>query len=250
MPCPPYAAVEHAAACLDRSDTMSRNTRTTALLGALAVLGASCARGPDAGSKSDTAQAPVVTESPGALATRREAQETFDRARAALQRKDFTAATTELANAAAFMRGQAQDAQADARPALERAAATFDTLAIQVTTGNVQAKTLDRAFASANRAEAQHHLLRAKDAVEKNDNARAGEELTMSVDHLERALKDAGRQADAAVMSAMADARTFADKMMKGMAAAPDEAKKVTDQLGDRIRRLGPDVAEGVKVRK
>lgn len=231
---------------------MSSNTRTTALLGALAVLGASCARGPEAGSKTDTAQAPapVVTASPGALATRREAQETFDRARAALQRKDFTAAKTELASAAAFMRSQAQDDQSDAKPALERAAAVFDTLAAQVTTGNVQTKTLDRAFASANRAEAQHHLLRATDAIAKNDNARAGEELTMSVDHLERAMKDAGRVSDAAVKSALADARTLAAEMMKGVAAAPDEAKKVTDQLADQIRRLGGDVAERIKVRK
>jgi hypothetical protein len=246
------SAPERAAAFLGRSDTMSRNTRTTTLLAALAVLGASCTRGPEAGSKSDTAQAapPVVTASPGALASRREAQETFDRARAALERKDFTSAKTELANAAAFMRTQAQEAQSDAKAGLERAAAAFDTLATSVSTGTVQAKTLDRAFASANRAEAEHHLLRAKDALAKNDNARTGEELTMSVDHLERAVRDAGRQADAALKSAMADARTLAGEMMKGAAATPDEAKKVTDQLGDQIRRLGGEIVEGVKVRK
>ena len=231
---------------------MSSNTRTTTLVGVLAVLGMSCAREPKVESKADTAQAPAraVTASPGALATRREAQETFDRARTALQRKDFATAKTELGNAATFMRSQAQDSQGDDKPALERAAAGFDSLAAQVATGNVQAKTLDRAFARANRAEAEHHLLRAKDAVAKSDNARAGEELTMSVDHLERALQDAGRQADAGVKSAIAEARTLAGEMMKGMAAAPDEAKKVTDQLADQIRRLGSDISESVKVQK
>lgn len=230
---------------------MSRNTRTTTLLGALAVLGASCARGPEVGSKSDTTQpAPVVTASPGALATRREAQETFDRARAALQTKDFATAKTELTDAAAFMRTQAQEAEGDARSALERAAAGFDTLVAQVSSGNVRPAMLDRAFARANRAEAEHHLLRAKDAVAKQDNARAGEELTMSVDHLERAMKDAGGQADADVKSALADARSLAGEMMKGVAATPEKAKKVTDQLEAQIRRLSSDVAERVKVRK
>ena len=231
---------------------MSSNTRSTTLVGVLAVLVMSCAREPKAESKADTAQAPsrVVTASPGALATRREAQETFDRARAALQRKDFAAAKTELGDAAAFMRSQAQDSQGDDKPALEGAAAGFDSLAALVVTGNVQSKTLDRAFARANRAEAEHHLLRAKEALTKSDNGRAGEELTMSVDHLERALQDAGRQADAAVKSAMAEARTLAGEMMKGVAAAPDEAKKVTDQLTDQIRRLGSDFSESVKVQK
>jgi hypothetical protein len=228
---------------------MLRSTRTRMLLVGLAVLGTSCAR--DSGSKTDTAQpAPAVTESPGALATRREAQETFDRARAALQQRDFATAKTELGNAAAFMRSQAQEAQGDARPALERAAAEFDTLSAQLSKGNVQVRMLDRAFARANRAEAEHHLLRAKDAVAKQDNARAGEELTMSVDHLERALKDAGQQADAAVTSALADTRTLAGELMKGVAATPDEAKKVTDRIEAQIRRLSSDVAEKVKVRK
>jgi hypothetical protein len=231
---------------------MSSNARTATLLGALAVLGASCARGPEAGSKTDTAPAaaPTVTASPGALATRREAQETFDSARAAFQKKDFAAAKTELANAASFMRNQVQEAQSGAVPALQRAAAVFDTLATQVSAGTVDAKTLDGAFARANRAEAEHHLLRAKDALAKSDNSRAGEELTMSVDHLERAMQDAGRQADAAVQSAMANARTLAGRMMKGAAATPDEAKKVTDGLADQIRRFDAEVAEGVKVRK
>lgn len=232
---------------------MSSNARTATLLGALAVLGASCARGPEAGSKTDTAQAaaaPTVTASPGALATRREAQETFDSARAAFQKKDFAAAKTELANAASFMRNQVQEAQSGAVPALQRAAAVFDTLATQVSAGTVDAKTLDRAFARANRAEAEHHLLRAKDALAKSDNSRGGEELTMSVDHLERAMQDAGRQADAAVKSAMANARTLAGQMMKGAAAAPDEAKKVTDGLADQIRRFDAEFAEAVKVRK
>lgn len=231
---------------------MFTNTRIAVVLGALALIGSGCAKGPEAGAKSDTAQVPtrVVTASPGALATRREAQEAFDRARAALQQKDFTTAKTELSSAAAFMRTHAQDALADAKPALERAAAAFDTLATQVSTGNIQAKTLDRAFASANRAEAEYHLLRAKDAVAKTDNARAGEELTMSVDHLERAMKDAGRQSDAAVQRALADARTLAGEMMKGVAATPDEAKKVTDQIADQIQRLDAFLAAGIKVQK
>jgi hypothetical protein len=44
---------------------------------------------------------------------------------------------------------------------------------------------LDRAFINVNRAEARYHLLHAGGAIANGDNERAGEELTMSVDHLE-----------------------------------------------------------------
>lgn len=71
----------------------------------------------------------------------------------------------------------------------------------------------------------------------------------MSVDHLERGAKDAGRLADAAVQAAVADARTLASEMMKGTAAVPDEARKVTEQLETQIRRLGADVAAKTKMR-
>ena len=61
----------------------------------------------------------------------------------------------------------------------------------------------------------------------------------MSVDHLERAAKDARREGDGAVQAAIADTRTLAGEMVKGVAAAPDEITKVSEELERAITRLG-----------
>ena len=186
-----------------------------------------------------TAREPATAESPGALFTRHEAQASLDRARVAFQRKDLEASRSELADAAGFMRTEAQEVGGDARETLRRAADELDSLAARVAKGEVRTtKTLDRFSLCVNRAEATHHLLRAKDAIAKGDHTRAGEELTMSVDHLERAAKDAGQQTDAAVRAAVADTRTLAGEMLKGVHAVPDEVTKVTEELENAILRL------------
>lgn len=183
--------------------------------------------------------APVVIESPGALAMRREAQEMFDDARAALARKDFRGEHAALLSAADFMRAEAGNASGGARSALERAAEQLERLAERAGKGEPHsAGLLACAFVDAHGAEALHHLLRAKTAMGARDNVRAGEELAMSVDHLERAVKDAGRESDAAVQTGIADARSLAVEMMKGMVAMPDEERRVTEEIEHAVRRL------------
>jgi hypothetical protein len=211
-------------------------TRITALL-ALALV-AGCQKTEQ--STLDTAAVPAVTEAPGALATRHEAQEALDRARLAFERKDFTVSKSELADAAAFMRTQAQEAAGEAQAALQRAANELDALGDSISKGQVvSVAALDRVSLSVNRAGATFHLQRVKDAVTNRDNTRAGEELTIAVDHLERAGKDAGRQTDAVISAAIAGARTLAGELMKGVGAVPDEMTKVTDDIANAIGRVG-----------
>lgn len=216
---------------------MSIATRITPLLVLALVPG--CQK-TERGASLDTAAVAAVAESPGALATRHEAQEALDRARLAFERKDFAVSKTELADAAAFMRTQAQEAAGDAQASLLRAADELDALGDSISKGQVAAiASLDRASLSVNRAGANFHLQRVKDAVANRDNTRAGEELTITVDHLERAAKDAGRQTDAVIRTAIADARTLAGELMKGVGAVPDEMTKVTDALANAIGRVG-----------
>ena len=218
---------------------MSSLTRTAAQVLALGLVVAGCQR-EEMPSPTDTAAAAaVLTESPGALATRHEAQAMIDRARVALERKDFEVSRSELADAAVFMRTEAQEVGGEARETLIRAADELDTLATWVARGEVTTRAaLDRASLRANRAEATHHLLRAKDAIAARDQVRAGEELTMSIDHLERAANDAGQRTDLVVRTAVADARTLASEMIKGVFAVPDEVTKVTDELANAILRV------------
>jgi hypothetical protein len=189
----------------------------------------------------DTTQgAAVVIESPGALATRHEAQEYLDRARAAFAQRQYDTMRAELADAAAFLRTEAQETDGDAGAPLRRAAAELDSLTTRVATGAPPTvRAVDRALINTNRAEARYHLLRAGGAIANGENQRAGEELTMSVDHLERAAKDARRPADPAVRTAIADARSLAGEMMHHMGVVPDEAWRVTEQLERAIDRIG-----------
>jgi hypothetical protein len=218
---------------------MPTTARISALLAVVIVTGCN---GPEARlSSSDTTPAvPVYTESPGALATRHEAQESLDRARTAFEQRQLETMRAELADAAAFLRTEAQQTEGDAGLPLRGAAAELDSLARRAASGELPTvRAVDRAFINMNRAEARYHLLRAGDAIANGENDRAGEELTMSVDHLERAAKDAARQADATVQTAIADARTLAGEMMKGMGAVPDEAWRVTEELERAIDRIG-----------
>lgn len=189
---------------------------------------------------SDTGwSAPVVTESPGALATRHEAQESLDRARLAFQRKYFDLVESELANAAAFLRTEAQESEGEPREELRRAADVLDVVVARVSRAQIRdIAALDRASLDVNAAEATFHLLRAKEAIVRHDNVRAGEELIMCVDHLERAAKDAGRQDDPAVETVIADVRTLAREMMAGMGVVPDEVTKVSEAVESVIGRV------------
>jgi hypothetical protein len=212
--------------------------RTTTTL-TLAVLVAACQR---------TAQHPpadtgrslrTVVESPGALATRRETQDALERARLAFERKDARLATFELKDAAAFIRTEAEEVGSEARAALRYAADELDTLVTRIAKGDVRsAAPFVTASLTVNRAEAAFHLQWATDALAKADNARAADELTMTVDHLERAAKDAGRETDPVIDSAIADARTLAGELAKGVAAVPDERMRVTEGLANAITRF------------
>lgn len=210
---------------------------------AITVVAAGCQRGERREPADTGAATRAVTESPGALATRREAQEALERARLAFERKDSLVAQSELKDAATFLRTEAQQAVGEGQAALRRAAGELDALGDRIAKGELRsAAALVTASLTVNRAEAAYHLQRAKDAVAQAANTRAAEELTMTVDHLERAAKDAGRQADTVVASAIAKARTLASELTTGVAAVPDEMTKVTDGLSNAIVRLGGDL--------
>ena len=181
--------------------------------------------------------APIVVESRGALATRREAQDLFDRAQTALVRRDYATEANSLLSASDFFRTEARNASEEARSALERAAQHLERLADRAGKREPHpVRLLACAFAEAHGAEALHHLFRAKEAIAARDNVRAGEELAMSVDHLERAVRDVGLRADTTTQTAIADARSLAVEMMRGMAVVPDEEFRVTEEIGRAVR--------------
>jgi len=180
---------------------------------------------------------PVAAPSP--MATRQEAQESFDGARAALVREDYGESARHLADAAAFMRSHAAQAEIGALAALQGSARELEMLAERLTRGEpLTTRMLDRVVANANRAEGQHHLTRAAAAIADLDYGDAGEELLMAVDHLERSALDLHRPNAADADPALSDARALGRSMVLGGVPTHGEARRVIRQLEGELRRL------------
>lgn len=180
-----------------------------------------------------------TTLSAGAIGTRSEAQDHFDRSRAAFLKKDMKTASAELRDAAAFMRTRADSATGFAKALSARSATELDSLAAKVESRSLtSAVRLDHAFAHANRAEAERHYALATRAWSQKQATRTGEELTMAMDHLERAAKDAGIPLDSATTNAMSRARAVADSQLQG-GTAPNGVNEALKDVELQLRRFG-----------
>ena len=185
------------------------------------------------------AHVPAAAAEPSLLATRQEAQASFDSARAALIRDDDAESARHLAEAAAFMRSHAAKAEIGAIAALQGSAKELDMLAERLARGEpLTTRMLDRVVANANRAEGQHHLTRAVAAIADRDYQHAGEELLMAVDHLERSALDLRRPNEAEADPALSDARALAGRMVRGSVPTRAEARYVIGRLEGELRRL------------
>jgi hypothetical protein len=176
---------------------------------------------------------------PGPLATRHEAQASFDRARGALVAQDYRASARYLEEAVAFMRSHAAQSEVGALAALQGSAKELEVLAQRLARGDVQTtRAFDRVVANANRAEAQHHLTRAGAALADRAYRPAGEELIMAVDHLERAAHDLRQPNAPEAGRALGEARALAERLMGSDVPARADVKRVTGQLEAELRRL------------
>jgi hypothetical protein len=185
------------------------------------------------------APGPAAATEPSPLATRQEAQESFDSARAALVREDYGESARHLAEAAAFMQAHAAQAEIGAIAALQGAAKELEMVAERLTRGEpLTTRMLDRVVANANRAEGQHHLTRAAAAIADRDYRHAGEELIMAVDHLERSALDLRRPNEAEADPALSEARALGGRMARGGVPTRVEARRAIGQLEGELRRL------------
>jgi hypothetical protein len=177
------------------------------------------------------------------LGTRQECQLALDSARRALIRNNIDGCTTNLADAAAFFRAEATKAAPDARSALIEAATGIETLLANIAHARTRTpRDFDRVFAKAHTAEVRLHLSHFRVALFEHDHRRAGEELLMATDHLERATRDARLRDDRAVNAAIANAHSLALEMVRGTSIVPDEATRVTGEISVAIDRIAAHV--------
>ena len=180
-----------------------------------------------------------TTLSAGAIGVRSEAQDHFDRSRAAFMKKDMKTASTELHDASVFMRERADSATGFAKALAARSANELDSLSREVGASSVTSPArLDHVFAHANRAEAERHFALATRAWTQHQARRTGEELTMAIDHLERAAKDAGLAADTAMTSSLVRTREVANGLLQG-GTAPTGVDEALKDVELQLRRFG-----------
>jgi hypothetical protein len=119
----------------------------------------------------------------------------------------------------------------------------LDKLATDVETNMIKTKrSLDYAFARSQRAEAERHHADAVAAWARKDMARASDELTMAVDHFERAAKDAGSVLSAGTKNVLTDTREVAGQLTKGVGFVPEQVGKVIEAFGKEISVLGAKI--------
>ena len=167
----------------------------------------------------------------------------FHRAHENFLNKEFRASANEIRTAAAFLKLETSRATAEGKEALKASAKELDTLADDVEKGAVTSvKTLDEAFASAHRALAKHHYLKASEAWEKKETKTAGNALKAAARHLERAMTWAGYEEEDFVVKIVNDAGLAAGKLLEGIGGTSEEVGKVIEDMGKAIDKLGKAV--------
>lgn len=101
------------------------------------------------------------------------------------------------------------------------------------------AAELDSTYARLEHVEGLLHLVNALDAWADQQHARAGEELQTAADNLERGAKYVHLELDARALSAAANARAAATRLLQSDELAADEFWQVTDALDTELRTLG-----------
>ena len=193
----------------------------------------------------DTAPASTASTA-STLATRSEAQAELDDARAALAKGDRVAFARDLRYASAFFRTHVGEPTSAARRQLDETATQLDSLADLVQRGGTLAgATLDTAIARAQLADAEHHRSMAAVAWARHENQRAGAELTMAMDHLERAAQDAHIEITATTRQALNDARSAAAGLATAKGAVPREMDRWLGTIGQEIARLDARLRDG-----
>ncbi len=174
----------------------------------------------------------------GTLAERTEPQHFFDQARAAFATEDRVGAASALRQGAAYFHAIPDTASAAVRVTLDDVERSLSALADRLDGASaVTVRELERAFVSANLAEAERHHALSTIVWARRDTLRTGEELVMAVDHLERAAKDARIALGAKATRELAAARKtgtalLARRPLGDAASVP----RTQEGIGDAIR--------------
>jgi hypothetical protein len=173
-------------------------------------------------------------------------QRHFTDAVAAMARNDYTAAASDIREATAYLRHEAQRATGHAKHELATSATELDRLADRVGQGAVRdERSVAGAFARAEHALALAHRSAAADAWARNEYQRTGHELKAAAVGLEDAAGWIGGTAEAGISASVSAARRVGDALVAEGAWTRDEVARALESLGRGIDTLGRKLAEG-----
>lgn len=191
----------------------------------------------------------MIDSAPGELVLRTEPVHFFQRAHTAIAQREMRKAAAALRNAARYF-GEVRDSAAvTVKARLSNVQGELDSLA-RVADGKegLALRALDGAFARANLAEAERHAARIDAAWTRKDTMSAAEEIIMTVDHIERANKDAAAPEDTYESLQLADARRLGTDLLRHisltsgarMARVQQDLRSLIAASEKHTRKTGP----------
>jgi hypothetical protein len=160
--------------------------------------------------------------------------------------RDKKAAAEDLHKAAAAIELTVDRAPQELQTELRDAARDIHQLARRVENGTVKsAEELKQPLARAAHALARSHHLRAEEAWNRKEEARAGHELKASGQYLEHAARWTGKDAEKAMRATVRGSRELSGELIEGVGFVPKEVGDGLAAVGRDIEKLG-DMMRGM----
>lgn len=157
---------------------------------------------------------------------------------------DTKAAADKIRQGAQVLRSEAGNAAMETKVTLIESADKLESLAKRVELRSVErVEELDRMFAYAFSAAAQHHYVQGNLHWRSNEPKLAGYRLKAAVDHLEATATSASHRLSSATHETIRESRAVSSKLIRGAGYATDEVASAFQNLGKEIETLGEKVA-------
>jgi hypothetical protein len=153
---------------------------------------------------------------------------------------DTKAAAASLRKAATQLREASREAAAASKQSLNASADELESLGRRIETRMVHSvEELDRPFARAYHAVAEHHFLTGQRLWRNQEHRQAGWRIRAAADNLERAAATTNLRLNTAGQTVIKDSRALAGKMVRGTGYAVDEVGKTFEALGQQVETVG-----------
>jgi hypothetical protein len=175
----------------------------------------------------------LVTSSAGDMARE------FDGARESFLNIDPRDAGARIRRVIASMQERAQDATDAGRGAIQKSVAELESLAGAIEQRRLSSvRPLDEAFARANFALANNHLLLAIRAQNQHARQRIGEELNSAVEHFQQGTQRLGGNLRKDEHQLIQNTRQLTGKLIHGVGATTDEIGQGIRSFGQRLEQV------------